>query len=311
MLSFKPKEKSALQKLAENLTVQIIVLLLIGVGAGSYLIRKSPTSDWSQKSERTYLQQNKIAKATNTDSTAESNSAGTADANLPALENKEITINSEASESLVATQPSSGSLAKTVPAHQADPSAATKNNDSKEIAADQSVLTFRLTYAEVSNDVLQKWIADSSQAGLFQNLQSYSVGIITDYTKRNDKIVQFLKTAEKKLNLGQSETNLSGSMSDDGSQMIGLSVIYDFKSVESGSAHGNITVSRMNRQIRESYPSEFDLPKGAALFIVDTLTSQNFLTEKRSLNMAPFQVFKSPDFMTQKSKFVILLEPVN
>ena len=121
--------------------------------------------------------------------------------------------------------------------------------------------------------------------------------------------MQYLKTVDKKVSAGQTETNVSGTVSDDGSQMIGLTVSYEVKSIEANLIHGSVVVSRVSRQARENFPAEFDLPKGAVFFMIDTLNRQNFSAEKTSLTMAPFQILNSIDFNAQKSKFVIILEP--
>jgi hypothetical protein len=305
MHAFKPRQKSTFKKLTENVGIQIVILLVFGVGAGSFLIRKSSETGTNQQSEK-YSSRSKGAIRTTSISKSAglSPNANDADNSLQNLKNKEITIDSNSASSLAATQ------AAFPPPHQAEGSES-KSVDAKDGSADStSGVLFKMTYAEVSREVLQKWIADSSQLGLYQNLQSYSAGILPDFNKRADKVSQYLKTSEKKLMSGQSDSSLSGTVSDDGSQMIGLSVNYDIKLIEAGAVHGSITVLKLNRQSRESYPAEFDLPKGAVFFMVDTLTPQSFLTEKRNLNMSPFQIFKSPDFMSQKTKFVILLEPI-
>lgn len=307
MHTFRPREKSTFKKLTENVGIQIVCLVVVAAVSGTYLIGGSTPSKFG-KSERT--SSTRLVKTT----TGSSLAATSADnkENLPGLANKEIEISTEASDSLEATQPSSSSLPK-APPHQAESATAvTKSSDGKDAAADAastSGVLFKLTYAEVSRDVLQRWISDSSSLGLFQNLQEYSAGIVPDFNKRGDKILQFLKTTEKRLTVGQIETNISGKMGDDGLQVIGMTVNYELKSFD-GTVHGAITVARTGRQTRDRFPAEFDLPKGAVFFLVDSLTPQSLTAERNELNMAPFQIFKSQDFMTQNSKFVILIEPV-
>ncbi|MBC7465206.1 MAG: hypothetical protein H7256_04385 [Bdellovibrio sp.] len=307
MHTFRPREKSTFKKLTENVGIQIAVLVVIAAVSGSYLIGNSPAAKFG-KSERTGS--TRLVKTSTTSSTVASPSGDSKD-NLPGLENKEIEIATNESASFEATQPSNSSLPK-APPHQPEVASMAKAADGKDggtaDAATAGVL-FKLTYAEVNRDVLQRWISDSSNLGLFQNLQEYSAGILPDFAKRGDKILQYLKTTEKKLSIGQIETNVSGKMSDDGLQVVGLSVNYELKSFD-GIVHGAITVARNGRQSRDRFPAEFDLPKGSVFFLVDSLTPQSLGPERNELNMAPFQIFKSQDFMTQNSKFVILIEPV-
>jgi len=307
MLAFRPKKKSFFALLSENVGLQIIALVAVGVIGGSYLIRQSNSSN-IKTSERMVMRQGRNEVTTTTSTAAQTSDAKNA---LPGLAQKEITVPTQPADSFEATQPSANSLPK-APAHQGDGNklAADSTTGGGGDATQANTVLFKLTFAEVSRDVLQRWITDSSNAGQFQNLPEYSAGILPDFNKRGDKITQFLKTTEKKLSVGQSETAISGKVSDDGSQIIGLSINYDFKSIENGSVRGAITVGRFGRTARERFPAEFDLPKGAVFFMVDTLVPQNFASERRELNMAPFQIFKSQDFMTQNSKFVILIEPV-
>ena len=309
MQSFQKKEKPFLKKIFENLGVQVLVLVISAVFIGSLMIQNGSSPQWAQKltkfqgvskSTKQFPAQQQTPDNFSSSSAATPNSGG-----LKELTHKEIAVDNSKPSNLnasaassptqVATESASGSLLKTT--------------EAKDPNTDTSAVLFRLTYAEVATDVLAKWITESSRLGLFQHLQDYSAGILPDFKKRKESVVQFLKTADKKISSGQSETDLSGAMSDDGSQMIGLSVYYDLKSVDANSVHGSILVSRSNRQTRENFPAEFDLPKGAIFFMIDTLTHQNFRADKANLTMAPFQILKSINFSANKSKFVIILEP--
>lgn len=308
MHSFRPKEKSFFKKLTENVGAQIIILVVVAVTTGSYFIKGSTNSKWGPKSDRlSGTRTTKTAPATQ-EQVKETSNASKAET-LQELANKEIIIPNNAAESLDAALPSNSSLPKPT-SPQAETVAAKSTTESKEAGQDPAgTVLFKVTYAEVSRDVLQRWTTDSSNLGLFQNLQEYSAGILPEFNKRNDKLTQYLKTTEKKLIAGQAETGVSGKVGDDDS-LIGLSVNYELKTVESGTVHGTITVNRIGRQSRDRFPAEFDLPKGSVFFMIDTVTPQSFAVERRELNMAPFQIFKSNDFMTQNTKFVILIEPV-
>ena len=109
--------------------------------------------------------------------------------------------------------------------------------------------------------------------------------------------------------MGSSNQLLSGTMTDDGSQVIGLVSTVEYKSGEADGVNGNIIVTKNNGQTSDSYPAEFNLPKGSVFFMIGPLKRENFANERTRLNMPPFQVFKSPDFMTRKTEFVIILEP--
>lgn len=299
MQSFRPAEKTLFKKLSENLTLQVFLLLVAAGIAGSYMIQTGSSPVWVQKLTRSQG----VSKSTKNISasvnvkgmTTDSASTGTSDSELSELENQEITVEKAYTKNISPTT------------SDAEP-VSSRTSEIKDSSTDISGTEFKLTYAEISMEVLAKWIAESSRLGLYQNFPDYSAGILPDYKKRGDPIHAILKTHDKKLSVGQSETFLSGTVGDDG-QMIGINAALEMKSIEAGTVHGSLLITRAARLGRVNFPSEFDLSKGAAFFIVDTLTRQNFAAEKATLPMPPFQVFKSLDFMAQKTKFVILLEP--
>jgi hypothetical protein len=173
----------------------------------------------------------------------------------------------------------------------------------------QSQILFHLIYAEVPVEVLNKWITESSGLGLYQTLTDYSAGILYDFAKHKSDNFQTLKTADLRLAPGSNNTSISGTMTDDGSQVLGLVTGVGYRSNENESVHGSISVSKNTRAGSEVYPAEFDLPHGAVFFIVGALKRDNFPNDRPKLNMPPFQIFRSPDFMTRKTEFVIILEP--
>ena len=302
MQSFRPKEKPFFKALVENAAVQVIVLLFIAGFVGHKILNGSATQLLGQRAPHSQGFTRSQKKANSTDAAensssafdSESGSGPTADENESARRQK-ISDNTP-SRKLKEAMTGAG---------------ATAASGTAEVfaGADAGTVTFNLTYAEIANEVVNKWIYDSSNLGLYQSLPEYSVGILYDFKKRGDVFKQSLKTASLKVRFGSSASNLAGVMSDDGSQLIGFNSGVELKSGENEALHGSITVTKNSRQGSEVFPSEFELPKGAAFFILGALKTENFLSERSKLQMPPFQIFKSPDFMTHKTEFVIILEP--
>ena len=297
MESFKPKAVPLFQRLIQSTKTHIILLLIAALFAGQYIIRSEEPQRWVQKITRSQGASQTKAKFNQADAKGSTNSSSEASARqnndddeseqLGSLRNKELTV------AAAVEQPIQTGTATSDAAREA-------------VAMNP---TFRITYAEVPTDVIMKWINESSNAGLYQNLQEYSAGILTDFRKKMDSSVNVLKVAEKKMLPGQSETNFSGTIGNESGQMIGLATVVDFKSHENGVVHGTAVVSRNQRPVRDSFPAEFDLPKNAAFFMLGTIRSVSFQNERSQLTMPPFQIFKSPEFMTRKSEFVIIIEP--
>lgn len=303
MQSYKPKAEPILKKILQSGMFQILVLLISAVLIGQFIIREDRPQSWVQKITRFQG----VTKPINTASQvsvpptavsaakpiAESASSDSNDSELRDLKDQEITIP-------ITTPPAGANAAAGV-----NP-ILRKNENAAEIQTPQ----FRLSYVEVSRENLSKWINDSTNAGLFQNLAAYSAGILTDFRKRNDQTLRTLLTKDVKLAVGQSNATMAVTTEqENSSQIIGLASEFHFQSYGNGVVHGSVLVVRNERQGRSDFPAEFDLPRGAVFFLVGALKSNNFANDKARLTMPPFQILNSVDFMTQKTEFVIIIEP--
>lgn len=306
MQSFKPKELPPLTKFFGNAAVQITLLLLTAALVGQYIIRSEEPQRWVQKMTP-FQGVSKSEKNTN------SSAADSEDVADGAATSAEIQENTSASaQQLESLRNKEFSSVRAGEGAGASAGAANSNaspGSTLSGAQDLSSMNFKLTYAEISQEMLRKWVNDSSTLGLYQSLTDYSAGILYDFRKRGESFQQSLKTSDVKLNVGGTNSILSGTMTDDGLQVIGLITAIEYRSSEIDGINGNIMVTKNSGLGTESYPAEFNLPKGAAFFIVGALKRENFTVERARLNMPPFQVFKSPDFMTRKTEFVIILEP--
>jgi hypothetical protein len=141
-------------------------------------------------------------------------------------------------------------------------------------------------------------------------LTDYAVGILPSFGKNNDNI-HVLKTynVEFKQQIN-SNTNISGLISEEANQLVGLSTLIEKTGrLNDGSLVGQIIVTKRGRVESETFPSEFELAKGTAFFMIGALKVENFQSERSKLQMPPFQIFKSNEFMTRKTEFVIIIEP--
>ena len=305
MYSFKPQKKPIMNQIFGNAGVQIALLLITAVLVGQYIFHSQEPQNWVQKI--THFQgTNKSVKSKNsTKPAAEQTSMDEADATNESAETSQA-------ETLGKREKGAGRSTELANTASGGIQNATAAQASQSGAQDLSSVNFKITYVEIATEMLTKWINESSNLGLYQNLEQYSAGIISDFKKHGDNFQQKLKTSDIKLNLGGSNSSLSGLMSDDGNQILGLITAIEYKSNENGIIHGNISITRSSAQSSEFYPAEFALSKGAAFFIIGALKrggSAADRAERAKLSMPPFQIFKSPDFMTRKTEFVIIIEP--
>lgn len=296
MQAYKPREKPFFTKLIESTFFQIAVLVIVAVIIGQVILGRSGHSvlGLGQKSFRSQgISRSESIGQKDTDNFDEVQ---------PTDSNK---IMAGAAASLNANPEGLDS----------DGAAGAQNKLANDAAAkarlgtaSASAVPFKLIFAEVPYTLISTWIADSTNNGLYQSLPEYSVGILYNFPKKTD-IFQVLKQVEIKIVPGSSNTNLAGSVNDDGSELIGLATQIELKSIENDALVGHFNLTKGSRQDTDNYPSDFELPKGSAFFIVGTLKTENFLAERSRLQMPPFQIFKSQDFMTHKTEFVIIVQP--
>lgn len=307
MQSFKPKSIPVAKKIFQSTTTHVVLLLAGAAFVGQYVIRSEEPQRWVQKITRSQGVTKSKAKFDNeNESSGIAESASEADdpnEQLASLKNKELAVNANVEQPI----PVGSNASSAFEGNQAGSTQNTLNTRESNL----NEPTFKTLYAEVATSTVSRWIADSSNAGQYQNLQEYSAGILPEFSKRMDTTIRVLKSTEKKLGIGQGDSQLSGTVGDNSGQMIGLAANIEFRSQENGNIHGTIGISRMQRQNRDNFPAEFDLPKGSAFFILGTIRPDSFPAEREILNMPPFQIFKSPDFAARKTEFVIILEAEN
>lgn len=289
MQAYKPREKPFFAQLIESTFFQITVLVIVAVIIGQVILGRSGHSVLSLG--KNAFRSQGISKSESTEEVA----TGDFEELEPTDKNKVI---AGAAASLGVSPPDvSGTGAA---------GSAAANRTGGEVAA--SAITFKLIFAEVPESIMSSWITDSTNNGLYQSLPEYSIGILYNYPKKTD-VFQTLKQVELKIVPGSSSTNLAGLVNDDGSELIGLATQIDFKSIENDALVGHFNLTKGSRQGTDNYPSDFELPKGSAFFIVGTLKTDNFTAERSRLQMPPFQILKSQDFMTHKTEFVIIVQP--
>ncbi|MGZ3726598.1 MAG: hypothetical protein ACXWQQ_12395 [Pseudobdellovibrio sp.] len=303
MQSYKPKEAPFFQRLFGNVIFQVIVLLVVIGFVGQHFLRNNSQQKFAQRMMRAQGITRSESSTHNDNETPEEIEK---DKRLAAAREAQVSVGSVQSPDTNSFDSANTNGANGTPGNAGVSSTAARNAGDNPAA-----LTLKLSFIEVSTEVLGRWIQDSSNSGLYQSLPEYSVGILPDFRKRNDTFTN-LKSSDVKILVGSSNTTLAGPLSDDGTHIIGLSVAIDLRSAENETLLGNITVTKQSssRQPPEIYPSEFNLVKGSAFFLVGSLKVENFLQDRAKMPMPPFQVFKSPDFMTRKTEFVIILEPV-
>lgn len=312
MQSFKPKELPFFKKLVSNTGFQLGVLILITLIAAQFILKRYSPQKFSQKNSRSQgvFKSEDNRDADNAD--ADENYDGSGQTGRNSQDSRPLA--SVGSNSVESASISDRAQQQGRASGGVDSSGNTTNASGTTSAASEQEAQFfgklRVIYAEVSIDTINKWITDSSNLALYQSLSDYSVGILPEFKKRNE-VFQVLKTYEVEFKPQvSSNTNISGIMSDETNQLVGFSTLVERTGrLNDGTVVGQINVSKRGRVESDSYPSEFELPKGSAFFLIGALKIENFQSDRAKLQMPPFQIFKSNDFMTRKTEFVIIVEP--
>jgi hypothetical protein len=307
MQSFKPKEVPFFKKLVSSTGFQLGVLILITLISVQFIFNRYSPQKFSQKNSRS---QGTFKSEENPDSNSSEAEEESEETNQDSRPLASVGSDSVESASLLDRSQQLGRAGSGTNDNSVN---ATNTSGTTSIAGEQEAQFYgklRVIYAEVPIDTINKWITDSSNLALYQSLSDYSVGILPEFKKRNE-VFQVLKTYEVEFKpQASSNTNISGIMSDETNQLIGFSTLVERTGrLNDGTLVGQINVAKRGRVESESYPSEFELPKGSAFFLIGALKVENFQSDRAKLQMPPFQIFKSNDFMTRKTEFVIIVEP--
>lgn len=327
MQSYKPKTPPLYQRLIGNAGVQIGALVVAALVIGNSIIKKQEPKNWTSSPSSTTSDsrsslsgesENSEAISANNHSEEAQEFSASSQAQLSNLQNQEIrlrrfeAVNPNNNGTGATAGGGSGSDGSNTPTNGAvGVATANPTNTAEDAAAATAngIRVFQVTYAEVTHEVLTRWIANSSALGFYQSLPQYSAGILTNFQSKKTELKQSLSSFDLRLLAGSASSNVSGTMTDDGAQLIGLITSIEFRASENNTVSGSLSITKNMGSTNESYPAEFHLPKGTSFFIIGALRPTDFADEKSTLYMPPFQIFKSPDFTSGKTEFVIIVEP--
>ncbi|MBC7743198.1 MAG: hypothetical protein H7061_13445 [Bdellovibrionaceae bacterium] len=298
MQAFKPKEQPFLKKLLQSGLFQIVLLVLTAILIGQYIIRNDRTPLWSNKITRTngasrVAAPPPISNSPNSATIINGNSTGSLSQDLSPAKKSDL---ADLKNQEIAVPKSESALIAAGTNRVASANAPSANENVS--------TTFKITYAEIKREVLAQLINESESQGLFQNLQDYSAGIISDFRSHSNLNMTVLHSDQKRIQLGQRAASFASASGD---RSASLNTVIELRGNDNGTVRGRIAIERLLSQNSGRFPAEFDLPRGAAFLMVGVLKPMQM--SEKVINTPPFQVYKSHDFMTQKTEFVIIIEP--
>ncbi len=296
--TYVPRKANSLEKIFSSTLVQVLAVLIIALGA-SYFVLRDQNSTTAQVTRRKNIQQ----------SMATSNSSLSARNIRPEIMNQSPPLESETTDVSVELQ---NEEQRNRLAGAGEPNAsraAVSANSPKASAAARGqkapAVIIKVSYYEVSRTVLSYWIR-STQATP-DNESAFNAGLIN--RKIFDDQIRYasLKT-ESTQALINAKTNFQSQANKDG-QLIGLNSEIVMSSLNSGS----ITITKTTAQGSESIRTFMNISPNSIFFIHWKSDLAGLENEPILLDVPPFQIFKSKQFMGTygTTELVMIIELLN
>ena len=281
MIAFKPLHSEDTESFFKSGLFQVMILIAIAAVVSYFISQNNRPQNWVRKI--TYSAKSGTNTAIPPISTPTENTT----------QEVQVVTSPEANLNALAAEPPTGLQ---------NESAAETENQTAEI---------KFTFVEINRNDLLNWINESQRLDLYQSMTDFSVGIIPNYKSRFQTTYKELKSEQKKLFIKKPQALLFGKTIEETSEFIGLQTNLDLKSKENQSTKGHVNITKVTRYGKTELPIEFELSKDALFFIhwktaLVGLENENFL-----FSTPPFQILKSQDFLSQKSEFIILIEPIS
>lgn len=180
--------------------------------------------------------------------------------------------------------------------------------NSKSAQAEFQNPRIKISFVEISQDQLNQLLADIQNEGMLQRDNESFKGIINNVTQLSQYTYKTLKQDVKDIKPDQIEAFFYGRTVRESSQFMGLQVNLEKKSAGSEEARWTLTANKVLPNEKQSELHEFQIQNNSALFLNARHWIDGFQNDRSLSDVAPFQIFKSPDFLNQRSEILILLE---
>lgn len=301
MKSYRPSQLNQSKKLFQKTGVfQIIIFLAVLAGVSWWIGKNKSSQQWVQKfnviSKSTRLQNHDAQNPSVNDSSSHSDSES------------KVQIEVDPNTNLDSlAQPNEANLH----GHNSENASAIATSDTRSLSADKTLPqnSLKLSFIEVPKPVLMSWITEAQARGLFQNYADFSAGILVQKNPQFDQQIKYLKTESIALGNSKMFAHVFGKANEDTNEFNGLQTQIEIKAKENNLLKGHFSITKSIKNSKESIPAEFELQKGHVFFILWKSALQGFEDEVNLSKTPPFQVIQSPEYLNQRTEFVILIEP--
>ena len=301
MKSYKPSQINQSKKMVQRKgLLQIVIFILIAAATSFWLTKNKNSQTWVQKF-------NVMSKSTRLQS---HDSGGTAEESHQKNNNEsqiQIEVDKQAQLNALAHPQETTSTSVRSSNDTSMPIANMETRSTIDTA--QQITTLKLSFIEIPKTILMSWMAESQSRGLFQNYGDFSAGILIQKPPQFDQQTKSLKSEVMTLGSGKLFAHIFGKTTEDTGEINGLQTQIEIKSKDGPIIKGHFSVTKTVKNSKESIPSEFELQKGHVFFILWKSALSGFEDEVSLFKIPPFQVIQSPEYLNQRTEFVILIEP--
>lgn len=301
MKSYRPSQLNQSKKLFQKTGVfQIIIFLAVLAGVSWWIGKNKSSQQWVQKlnviSKSTRLQNHESQNTAVNDASSHSDSEDKVQVEVDPNANLDSLAQPQAPQARTANP---------------DGTAATASIEARELSGDKTNAqnSLMLSFIEVPKTILISWMSEAQARGLFQNYTDFSAGILLQKNPQFDQQIKYLKTESIALGNSKMFAHVFGKANEDTNEFNGLQTQIEIKAKENNLLKGHFSITKSIKNSKESIPAEFELQKGHVFFILWKSALQGFEDDVNLSKIPPFQVIQSPEYLNQRTEFVILIEP--
>ena len=296
MLAYKPKEDPFLIKIAKSGMFQFLMVVLLGIGVTTFVVRTDQPQQWIQKI-------NRFASVSPNTSPQAKTEAGIAedqaDFEAPPPQANTWAARAASPTEMAATAMSAEAAAPPTPALGGNTEGLAKGTSPTQTVSATAKLRIRMVEIdhEYLNSIMNERFGDRTAVG--GDIISYhsSAGI-----QLNTTSARVLKTDV--LNFGEAKT---GAVSI-GNSARWIRISINAQDISISPKVFNALYIKNHPNDTQQIPINFSLGAGEQMYISGTGLLNYFDLETELANTAPFTIFKSADYRNQKTTFAIIID---
>lgn len=292
MLAYKPKEEPALTKMVKSGLFQFMMVVFLGVGVTYFVIRTDQPQQWIQRI-------NRFASVTPNTNAKTATEAGIAE-DQAEFEAPPPQANTWAARAGSGTEMTQTMAAETSPSNSAASStfAAASVSESRVVSAP---IKLRVQMVEIDQNYLNSAVNENENGTvssgndgttIFKSNRNFKIDSSNFRILKND-VLDFANRADLSTKAGNSSRwiELSASLTRINGEL-------DF----------DMSFNKNHPSDTHKIPVRVLLNTGEKIIISGPGLLSYFDNEAELVNVAPFTIFKSPDFSNQKTTFAIIIE---